>query len=166
MILQGKVSLISADGITQLHIFIFVLAAFHVLSCIITLTLSRAKVFKVKSLFLLRLLFGARIQFFVTVLGLQMRKWKKWEIETATSDYQFSHGRYSPLISKWHGHINGEHGRDFFENFPFRIASFLIVLAIALALACCVASTREFLTVETNKWEVSEKSLFYYVIYI
>ena len=64
MILQGKVSLISADGITQLHIFIFVLAAFHVLSCIITLTLNRAKVFKVKSLFLLRLLFGARIQLF------------------------------------------------------------------------------------------------------
>jgi hypothetical protein len=41
--LQGKVSLVSADGITQLNIFIFVLAAFHVLCCIITLTLSRAK---------------------------------------------------------------------------------------------------------------------------
>uniref|UniRef100_A0A6N2N7Y1 MLO-like protein n=1 Tax=Salix viminalis TaxID=40686 RepID=A0A6N2N7Y1_SALVM len=81
----------ASDGITQLHIFIFVLAAFHVLCCIITLTLSRAK----------------------------MRKWKKWEIETATSDYQFSH---------------------------------------ALALACCAASTQEFLTVKTIKWEVSEKN--------
>ncbi|KAF9665020.1 hypothetical protein SADUNF_Sadunf16G0078700 [Salix dunnii] len=78
----GKVSLISADGITQLHIFIFVLAAFHVFSCIITLTLSRAK----------------------------MRKWKKWEIETATSDYQFSHDperfRFARETSFGRRHLN------------------------------------------------------------
>ncbi|CAK7343000.1 unnamed protein product [Dovyalis caffra] len=60
---SDKVALVSADGITQLHIFIFVLAVFHVLSCILTLALSRAK----------------------------MRKWKKWEMETTTSDYQLSH---------------------------------------------------------------------------
>ncbi|KAG5253183.1 MLO protein [Salix suchowensis] len=79
---KGKVSLISADGITQLHIFIFVLAAFHVLCCIITLTLSRAK----------------------------MRKWKKWEIETATSDYQFSHDperfRFARETSFGRRHLN------------------------------------------------------------
>ncbi|TQD70381.1 hypothetical protein C1H46_044084 [Malus baccata] len=39
----GKVPFISADGIHQLHIFIFVLAVFHVLYCIITMALGRAK---------------------------------------------------------------------------------------------------------------------------
>jgi hypothetical protein len=42
--LQGKVPLVSNDGIHQLHIFIFVLAIFHVLYCVITLALGRAKV--------------------------------------------------------------------------------------------------------------------------
>lgn len=41
---QGKVALISAYGIHQLHIFIFVLAVFHILQCIITLALGRTKV--------------------------------------------------------------------------------------------------------------------------
>lgn len=79
---KGKVSLVSADGITQLNIFIFVLAAFHVLCCIITLTLSRAK----------------------------MRKWKKWEIETTTSNYQFSHDpvrfRFARETSFGRRHLN------------------------------------------------------------
>ncbi|XP_048127525.1 MLO-like protein 6 [Rhodamnia argentea] len=60
---KGKVPFVSQDGIHQLHIFIFVLAVFHVLYCIITLALGSAK----------------------------MRKWKKWEKETKTVDYQFSH---------------------------------------------------------------------------
>ncbi|KAL9153332.1 hypothetical protein ABFS82_10G041500 [Erythranthe guttata] len=60
---KGKVPLISTDGIHQLHIFIFVLAVFHVVCCIITLALSRAK----------------------------MRKWKAWEMETRTAEYQYSH---------------------------------------------------------------------------
>ncbi|KAM3689114.1 hypothetical protein ACB098_09G022800 [Castanea mollissima] len=59
---KGKVSFVSADGIHQLHIFIFVLAVFHVLYCIITMALGRAK----------------------------MRKWKSWEMETRTADYYFS----------------------------------------------------------------------------
>ncbi|RDX68470.1 MLO-like protein 12, partial [Mucuna pruriens] len=48
-------------GIHQLHIFIFVLAVFHIIQCIITLALGRTK----------------------------MRRWKKWENETKTIEYQF-----------------------------------------------------------------------------
>nr|AVR48473.1 MLO1 [Lens ervoides] len=58
---KGQVALVSAYGIHQLHIFIFVLAIFHILQCIITLTLGRIK----------------------------MRKWKTWEDETRTVEYQF-----------------------------------------------------------------------------
>ncbi|KAK3038416.1 hypothetical protein RJ639_030582 [Escallonia herrerae] len=60
---RGKVPFVSFYGIHQLHIFIFVLAVFHVLYCITTLALGRAK----------------------------MRKWKAWEMETRTTEYQFSH---------------------------------------------------------------------------
>lgn len=35
---------VSSDGIHQLHIFIFVLAIFHVLYCILTMALGGAKV--------------------------------------------------------------------------------------------------------------------------
>ncbi|XP_027345185.1 MLO-like protein 6 isoform X1 [Abrus precatorius] len=60
---EGKVPFVSSDGIHQLHIFIFVLAVFHVLYCIITMALGRAK----------------------------MKRWKRWEEETKTLEYQFSH---------------------------------------------------------------------------
>ncbi|KAK2370789.1 Seven transmembrane MLO family protein [Trifolium repens] len=60
---EGKVAFVSAEGIHQLHIFIFVLAVFHVICCILTLALGRAK----------------------------MRRWKRWEEETKTPEYQFSH---------------------------------------------------------------------------
>ncbi|KAF9595586.1 hypothetical protein IFM89_001058 [Coptis chinensis] len=60
---KGKVSLISTDGIHQLHIFIFVLAVSHVLYCIITMALGRLK----------------------------MRRWKAWERETRTAEYQYQH---------------------------------------------------------------------------
>ncbi|RDX62926.1 MLO-like protein 6, partial [Mucuna pruriens] len=59
----GKVPFVSSVAIHQLHIFIFVLAVFHVLYCILTLALGRAK----------------------------MRRWKRWEEETKTAQYQFSH---------------------------------------------------------------------------
>ncbi|KAL4300826.1 hypothetical protein AHAS_Ahas17G0239700 [Arachis hypogaea] len=59
--IKGKVAFVSAYGIHQLHIFIFVLAIFHILQCIITLALGRTK----------------------------MRRWKKWEDETKTIEYQF-----------------------------------------------------------------------------
>ncbi|XP_031270072.1 MLO protein homolog 1-like [Pistacia vera] len=58
----GKVSLISQSGVHQLHIFIFVLAVFHVLYSVITIVLARAKV----------------------------KKWKSWESETSSLEYQFT----------------------------------------------------------------------------
>ncbi|CAL9083994.1 unnamed protein product [Musa textilis] len=60
---QNKISFISADGLHQLHIFIFVLAISHVIYCITTMALGRLK----------------------------MRHWKSWELETKTAEYQFSH---------------------------------------------------------------------------
>jgi mlo protein len=59
---KGKVALVSAYGIHQLHIFIFVLAVFHVLYCIITYALGKTK----------------------------MKKWKSWERETKTIEYQYA----------------------------------------------------------------------------
>ncbi|XP_061347020.1 MLO-like protein 2 [Gastrolobium bilobum] len=58
---KDKVAFVSEYGIHQLHIFIFVLAIFHILQCIITLTLGRTK----------------------------MAKWKAWEDETKTDEHQF-----------------------------------------------------------------------------
>ncbi|XP_042455360.1 MLO protein homolog 1-like [Zingiber officinale] len=57
-----KVSLISQSGIHQLHIFIFVLAVLHVLYSVLTVALAQAK----------------------------MKKWKTWELETNSQQYQFS----------------------------------------------------------------------------
>uniref|UniRef100_A0A1J3ITA9 MLO-like protein n=1 Tax=Noccaea caerulescens TaxID=107243 RepID=A0A1J3ITA9_NOCCA len=59
---QGKVALVSAYGIHQLHIFIFVLAVFHVLYCITTYALGKTK----------------------------MKKWESWERETKTIEYQYA----------------------------------------------------------------------------
>nr|AAK60567.1 MLo1 protein [Triticum aestivum] len=59
---QGKVSLMSTGSLHQLHIFIFVLAVFHVTYSVIIMALSRLK----------------------------MRTWKKWETETASLEYQFA----------------------------------------------------------------------------
>jgi mlo protein len=41
---QGKVALMSAGSLHQLHIFIFVLAVFHVFYSVVTMALSRLKV--------------------------------------------------------------------------------------------------------------------------
>uniref|UniRef100_A0A0E0LBQ0 MLO-like protein n=2 Tax=Oryza punctata TaxID=4537 RepID=A0A0E0LBQ0_ORYPU len=59
---DGKVALMSANSMHQLHIFIFVLGVFHVTYCIITMGLGRLK----------------------------MKKWKKWESETNSLEYQFA----------------------------------------------------------------------------
>ncbi|EXB74407.1 MLO protein-1-like protein [Morus notabilis] len=67
---NGKVSLISYTGVHQLHIFIFVLAVFHVLYSVITIALVRAK----------------------------MKKWKAWELETSSFEYQFTNGTTVELI--------------------------------------------------------------------
>ncbi|QCE07959.1 mlo protein [Vigna unguiculata] len=60
---KGKVAFMSKYGIHQLHIFVFVLAIFHILQCIITLTLGRTK----------------------------MSVWRKWEDETKSLEHQFYH---------------------------------------------------------------------------
>uniref|UniRef100_A0A7N0UES4 MLO-like protein n=2 Tax=Kalanchoe fedtschenkoi TaxID=63787 RepID=A0A7N0UES4_KALFE len=57
-----NLAFVSSYGIHQLHIFIFVLALFHVTYCIMTLG------------------FGS----------IKMRKWKIWENETKTIEYQYS----------------------------------------------------------------------------
>ncbi|XP_008806842.2 MLO-like protein 6 [Phoenix dactylifera] len=79
---KNKVSFISADGLHQLHIFIFVLAVFHVLYCISTMALG----------------------------SLKMRHWKSWELETRTAEYQFSHDpdrfRLARETSFGHRHLN------------------------------------------------------------
>lgn len=59
---KGKVSLISQTGVHQLHIFLFVLAIFHVLYSVVTMALGQAK----------------------------MKKWKTWELETSSIEYQFT----------------------------------------------------------------------------
>ncbi|KAK6942833.1 Mlo-related protein [Dillenia turbinata] len=80
--LDGQVPFVSADGIHQLHIFIFILAVFHVLYCILTLALGRLK----------------------------MRKWKAWEMETKTTEYQFTHDperfRFARETSFGRRHLN------------------------------------------------------------
>eukprot|EP00257_Ricinus_communis_P015511 XP_015573442.1 MLO protein homolog 1 [Ricinus communis] len=59
---KGKIPLISQTGVHQLHIFIFVLAVFHVLYSVLTIALAQAK----------------------------MKKWKTWESETSSLEYQFT----------------------------------------------------------------------------
>ncbi|XP_048612090.1 MLO-like protein 6 isoform X3 [Brassica napus] len=61
---KGKVAFVSSYGMHQLHIFIFVLAVCHVIYCIVTYALGKIKV---------------------------MRRWKRWEEETKTIEYQYSH---------------------------------------------------------------------------
>ncbi|KAH1128030.1 hypothetical protein GYH30_016549 [Glycine max] len=59
---KGMVSLISSDGILQLNIFISFLAVFHIFFCTLTMCLGKAK----------------------------MRRWKRWEDETQTLEYQIA----------------------------------------------------------------------------
>ncbi|KAJ4979586.1 hypothetical protein NE237_010366 [Protea cynaroides] len=57
---NGKVPLVSQEGVHQLHIFIFVLASTQLVCSLLTMALGRAK----------------------------MRRWKSWEQETQTISYQ------------------------------------------------------------------------------
>ncbi|XP_044508799.1 MLO-like protein 10 isoform X2 [Mangifera indica] len=59
---EGYEQLLSVTALHQLHILIFFLAVLHVVYSAITMTLGRLKI----------------------------RKWKKWELETQTPDYEFS----------------------------------------------------------------------------
>lgn len=58
---KGKWQFVSEKGLHELHIFIFTLAAFHVLYCITTLALGRLK----------------------------MKGWKSWEDEAKTLEYKY-----------------------------------------------------------------------------
>ncbi|XP_058187347.1 MLO protein homolog 1-like isoform X2 [Rhododendron vialii] len=58
----GKIQLISQSGVHQLHIFIFLLGVFHILYSVIGMALAQAK----------------------------MKKWKAWEIETTSLEYEFT----------------------------------------------------------------------------
>lgn len=49
-IFQGKVAFISTSGLHQLHIFIFVLAACHIIYCIATYAFGKIKVRKIKKI--------------------------------------------------------------------------------------------------------------------
>ncbi|PUZ40340.1 hypothetical protein GQ55_9G415400 [Panicum hallii var. hallii] len=60
---KGMVSLVSADGMHQLHIFVFFLAVFHVTFSFFTMSLGRAKT----------------------------RIWKVWENETCLPTYEFQY---------------------------------------------------------------------------
>ncbi|KAG9142084.1 hypothetical protein Leryth_016307 [Lithospermum erythrorhizon] len=79
---KGKVPFVSSDGIHQLHIFIFILAVSHVLYCILTLVLGRIK----------------------------MGRWKAWEKETRTTEYQFENDperfRFARETSFGRRHLN------------------------------------------------------------
>ncbi|TYJ13146.1 hypothetical protein E1A91_A10G031900v1 [Gossypium mustelinum] len=59
---QGKVSLLSRQGVKELQYLMFTLAFFHCLSCVLTFSLGMAK----------------------------MRRWKSWEAETTTLEYLFA----------------------------------------------------------------------------
>ncbi|CAK9156287.1 unnamed protein product [Ilex paraguariensis] len=59
---EGKVPLITVDGLHQLHILIFFLAVFHVVYSAVTMALGRLKI----------------------------RGWKQWEKEVSSHDYEFS----------------------------------------------------------------------------
>ncbi|KAL2514382.1 MLO-like protein 6 [Forsythia ovata] len=59
---NGKVSLVSQEGLQQLQIFIFVLAVMQIVYSVLTMALGRAK----------------------------MRSWKAWEIETQSVEYQIA----------------------------------------------------------------------------
>ncbi|KAJ6792051.1 MLO-like protein 9 isoform X1 [Iris pallida] len=60
---KGKVSLISTESTEQVQTLIFVLAVFHVISCLMTFLLGDAK----------------------------MNRWKSWEEHTHTTDFQLSY---------------------------------------------------------------------------
>lgn len=85
--LQNMDPFLSYDGLHQLHIFIFTLAVFHVLYCLITMLLSKLKVLWLYYQFVLIMETKLRM-----CIMLQMKIWKSWENEAKTAEYQFSHG--------------------------------------------------------------------------
>jgi len=124
--LQGKVSLVSQSGVHQLHIFIFVLAAFHVIYSVVIIALAKAKVCPFLLLFSSFFLMGKGINMTFNCYHVlehenkwgyaspfpwnldckndgakkgcewleQMKRWKSWELETTSLEYQFTNGNW------------------------------------------------------------------------
>ncbi|KAF5750552.1 MLO-like protein 6 isoform X2 [Tripterygium wilfordii] len=90
-LIAGKVPFMSSDGIHQLHILIFVLAVFHVLYCILTMALGQAK----------------------------MKSWNRWEKETRTLEYRFSHDNERLRLAR--ETTFGRRHLSFWTNSPFLI---------------------------------------------
>ena len=90
---QGMVSLVSADGMHQLHIFVFFLAVFHVTFSFFTMSLGRAKVWSVL-LFPPKSGIDKSCELAVTLnfVSTQTRIWKVWEKETCLPTYEFQYG--------------------------------------------------------------------------
>ncbi|XP_057984178.1 MLO-like protein 3 isoform X2 [Malania oleifera] len=63
---KGMVSFVSQAGMKQLHVFIFVLAVMQIVYCVLTMAFGRAK----------------------------MRRWKAWEEETRTVEYEVANDPY------------------------------------------------------------------------
>ncbi|KAK6231580.1 hypothetical protein SCA6_001653 [Theobroma cacao] len=68
---EGKVSLVTSKGLQQLHKFIFVLAVMQIVHSVVTMVLGRAK----------------------------MRRWKAWEKETKTTEYQVANGKLRTFLN-------------------------------------------------------------------
>jgi len=89
------VSLVSADGMHQLHIFVFFLAVFHVTFSFFTMSLGRAKVRLVLTLcwfsFPKAIIEGCKLALILDV-SLQTRIWKVWEKETCSPEYNYLNG--------------------------------------------------------------------------
>lgn len=87
--------MITYSGLHQLHIFIFVLAVFHVLYSVVTIVLAKAKVsiyfcmsFLSPNYNILIIHNSAKRKIDVE----QMKKWKSWESETSSLEYQYTNG--------------------------------------------------------------------------
>ncbi|EPS64048.1 hypothetical protein M569_10733, partial [Genlisea aurea] len=80
---KGKVSLMSGEGINQLNMFIFVLAAMQIVYSLITMALGRAR----------------------------MKSWKTWEMETQTVEYMAANDpkrfRFARATTFTRRHISG-----------------------------------------------------------
>jgi hypothetical protein len=90
------VSLVSADGMHQLHIFVFFLAVFHVTFSFFTMSLGRAKVWLLLALcwfsYLKALMDKGCKLALIPNNSLQTRIWKVWEKETCSPQYNYLNG--------------------------------------------------------------------------
>ncbi|KAG6638717.1 MLO-like protein 6 [Carya illinoinensis] len=86
---QGKVSFLSRKGVQELQYLIFVLALFHIFSCVLTFSLGMAK----------------------------MKKLESWEAETGTLEYQFS--KDPRRFQLTHQTSFGKRHLNFWSDYPF-----------------------------------------------